>query len=289
MPAIISGISEGDKAAYGGQDHYRVSITRLGNGHAEASITRYTTLSELPPWYGQPDPFKEPPDPEENRRRAARRAKSMVRKKCKVLGVDSLWTLTYRENMQDEATLYRHWDAFCRRVREVIPGWVYVATVEKQERGALHIHIATHRLPTTIKHDGRLVRTGGRVKSWDVMRRIWRDVLARDGMAGNFDETKRKFFAKSRAHKIAKYIGKYVAKSFDGDASGKHRYWVSKGVELPRAQVLLFRRENLADLIALVHAELAAGGCAISTFYSADREVFWMSTEEDGPASNWSS
>lgn len=278
MPCILPRLSEGDKLVHGGQDHYRVSIQRLGNGHAEASITRYTTLSEPPSWFGQPDPFKEPPDVEENKRRAARRAKSIVRKKCKVMGVDSLWTLTYKENMTDEETLMRHWRAFSLRVRDLFPGWSYVAAVERQQRGAFHIHIATHRLPATIKHNGKHVSTSGlRVKSWDVMRRIWRAVTGSHG--GAFNEKKRAFHSRSKAHKIAKYISKYVGKAFEDAEAGKHRYWVSKGIEIPAAQVMLFKQENLAGLIELVHTELSAGLCEIGSFFSRERGVFWLSTE----------
>lgn len=274
MPSILPRLSPGDFLAHGGQEHYKVVIHRLGNGHAEGSITTYKTLSEPPSWLGMPDDRKEPVDPEANRRRAARAAKTMVRKKVKVMGCDSLYTLTYRVNVTDRELVARHWESFVRRVRSVIPDFAYVACLEQQKRGAWHIHVATHRLPATFKQGAT------RVKSWDLMRAIWRRVVGELG--GNFDEQKRKFHSKSRAHKIARYISKYVAKSFDDNdesLAGKKRFWASHGCVIPASQVLLFAKESFADLIELLHFELGAGDCTTSTFFSRERGVFWMCSE----------
>jgi hypothetical protein len=277
MPRSLPRLTEGDKATYGYQEHYRVSLTDLGNGHKEASITTYATLAELPAWWGQPDPLKVAPTEEENRARAARRAKAQVRKKCKVMGVNSLFTLTYHANVQDRDLVAKHWDAFRRRVLKVLPGFAYVAVLERQKRGAYHIHIATHRLPAVLNN-----RDGVKVKSWNLLRAIWRSVVGELG--GNFDEAKRKFHAKSRSHKIASYVSKYVAKAFDQDEAldDKKRFWVSQGVKVPPAVVKLYERAQFADLIALVYE--ACGGLTgdTVTFLSAERGVFWMCSEKAG-------
>ena len=277
MPAILGYLTEGDKLAYGAQDWYQVSRLDLGNGHREACIQKRTTVSDLPHWWGLPKPpekltaYQQEQLELENRARACRRAKSQVRKKCKVLGVDSLWTLTYRERVTDVAVLLRDWQLFVRRVRAVMPGFAYVATVEEQARGALHMHIATHRLPARLVHPV----AGVRVKSWPLLLAIWRSVTGPRG--GSFNERKRKAHSRSAAHKIASYISKYVAKQFDQARDGAHRYFVSQGVVIPRAVVELFRAEELATLIAIVHEW--ADGERNEFFYDAGRGLFWMSGE----------
>lgn len=277
MPAMLPRLTEGDKIAYGYQEFYRVSLTDLGNGHKEASITTHRTLSELPHWWGVKDPLKTPLTPEENRARAGRRAKTQVRQKCKVMGVDSLFTLTYKENVIDRDLVAKHWTAFVRRVRKLIPTFSYVATLERQKRGAYHIHIATHRLPALLQHHGL------KVKSWNVMRAIWRSVVGTLG--GNFDEAKRKFHAKSKSFKIARYISKYVSKAFDEggeDLEGKKRFWVSEGISVPRPQVMLFAREKFADLIALVHSACGGHEGENTLYVDPGRGVFWMCSEAGG-------
>jgi len=277
MPRMLPRLTEGDKIAYGYQEFYRVALTDLGNGHKEASITTHRTLSDLPEWWGVPDPLKMALTPEENRARAGRRAKVQVRQKCKVMGVNSLFTLTYKANVMDREMVAKHWKAFVTRVRKLLPSFSYVATLEKQKRGAYHIHIATHRLPALLQHQGV------KVKSWNLLRAIWRSVVGELG--GNFDEAKRKFHAKSRAHKIASYISKYVSKAFD-DADealdGKKRFWVSQGIVVPRPEVLIFPHEQFADLIALVH-QACGGQEGHNTLYvDPGRGVFWMCSEAGG-------
>lgn len=277
MPRSLPRLTEGDKIAYGYQEHYRVSVTDLGNGHKEASITSYATLAELPDWWGVPDPLRTKPTEEENRLRAARRARSQVRKKCKVMGVNTLFTLTYQANVQDRDQVVKHWDAFRRRVQKLIPGFAYVAVLERQKRGAYHIHIATHRLPALLNNS-----QGVKVKSWNLLRAVWRRVVG--DLGGNFDEAKRKFHSKSRSFKIARYISKYVAKAFDQDdgLDDKKRFWVSQGIHVPAAVVSIFPKESFADLVARVY-ELCGGLTGETTLYLDNgRGVFWMCAEEGG-------
>lgn len=278
MPKMLPRLTEGDKAAYGYQEFYKVSLLDLGNGHKEATITTERTLSELPHWWGVPDPLRKPLTEQENRDRAARRAKSQVRKKCKVLGVNSLFTLTYRENVRDRDLVAKHWDAFRRRVQKLIPNFAYVAVLERQKRGAYHLHIATHRLPPLLN-----AGDGVKVKSWNLLRAIWRRIVG--DLGGNFDEAKRKFHSKSKSFKIARYISKYVSKAFDPDQDldDKKRFWVSQGVTVPKPQTMLFRKEAFADLIALVVQECGIDpSVETSMFCDSSRGIFWMCSESGG-------
>ena len=83
-----------------------------------------------------------------NRARAVRRSKQNIRWLCKVMEADRLFTLTYRENQTDRGQTRADFTRFLRLVRSGwrgqrgIPDWQYVAVLEKQERGAFHIHCA---------------------------------------------------------------------------------------------------------------------------------------------------
>src|SRR6218665_936936 len=161
----------------------------FGNGHKEAVVMRVIpdpgkTLDRAierdlrgiaPRGFG---------DREKSQESAARRAKQDVRHKCKAMAINALWTLTFRENVTDREVALRCLDRFRRLVVKHIPGWRYIAVLEKQERGAYHVHIATHALPH------RLTDKGVKVKSWNVMRGIWRKVVG--ALGGNFDEAKKR-------------------------------------------------------------------------------------------------
>ncbi len=147
-----------------------------------------------------------------NLERAARRAATRVRHLCKVAGVDTLLTLTYRENMRDWSTLKRHMKEFNRRMSKLIPGWFYVSAFERQDRGAWHAHMAVHRLPPELAAKG-----GVRVKSFNVVRAVWRAVTGELG--GNIDVQSRKRNSRRAPSRIAAYLSKYMTKAFaDGDA-----------------------------------------------------------------------
>lgn len=279
MGKSLGYLTEGDKAAYGCQEWYRATVHDLGNGHREASITRYRTLSELPEWWGTPDPEKAARgegNREESIERAARRAKTRVRRQAKVIGVDVLWTLTYRQNVQDRAIVVKHWKEFVRRVRGVIPDFHYVATLERQKRGAWHIHIATRRLPVALQQKHVMV------KSYDVLRAIWRSVTKE--YEGNFDQSRRKRQSKKNAMQIASYISKYVTKDYAEGDLNKKRYMHSEVGTATKTQTYLFgANQSFGELIALMYQEVAAGPCEIRTHMEAARGMFWISTLEQEP------
>ena len=262
---------------------WRMSSRDFGNGYKECAL-----------WLHKPDLQKTldraierdaagvtergEGDREASSIRAARRAKQRVRHLCKAMAVNSLWTLTYRANVVDRELVLRHLDAFRRRVVEVLGEWKYVAVLEKQERGALHIHLATHALPV------RLASGGVKVKSWDVMRAIWRRVVGELG--GNFDEAKRvRRYGSSTAVRgasaIASYIGGYVAKDMRESELNRKRYSVSKGVELPEAVRDFFAHDTA--VIGLIELAFAAVGNNITrTFFCKESMVFYVESDDSG-------
>jgi len=270
---------------------YRSKVMDFGNGHREACV-----------WLHRPDPERsleraierdmpgpremEPEDREANIRRAVRRAKQQVRYACKSMMVNSLWTLTYKANVQDRSLVLKHLDQFRRRVGAVLGDWKYIAILEKQERGAYHVHLATHALPRY------LMKGGVKVKSWDVMRAIWHRVVGMvDGKpGGNFDEAKRKrrnghhFKSIRGAGAIASYIAGYVAKDMAESEMFRKRYSVTRGVEVPEAVRSAWAAGGdmtLRDLI--IKAYEAVGERITRAWFDPVSQVFFVESDDSVP------
>lgn len=278
MPRSI-GFTQFEFERYGGQVWDRVTLRKFHNGHTEGCVTRYKTLSELPP-FASDVPFSWPErsssergagDREASVARASRRARAAARVRCKASGFDSLFTFTYRENVQDRELLAQHWKETVRRIRRVIPDFAYLAVIEVQKRGALHLHVATHRLPQLLSHRGT------KVKSWSVLRAIWRSVVG--PLGGNFDESKRRHRSRASSLRIARYITKYLSKDFeDGDLNRK-RYWAGGDWQAPERVTMLFPRVGdhmSAELLGMVFEEVVGASADYTHWLSPDGFVYWV-------------
>ena len=207
-------------------------------------------------------------DREKNQARAARRAKTQVRRRCKMIQADSMLTLTYRENMQDFERLQRDVKAFVTRVRSLGP-FEYVLCVERQQRGALHVHMACQAFPAWMKNED-----GVKVKSYNLIRSIWRRVVGADN--GNIDLTRPR---RNGAHRIASYIAKYVSKSIDDAVFNAKSYWSSKGIPKPKKTRLWFDADvDTWDIVSLVAGDFVSRGYTdIAQFADAKNEFLWFS------------
>lgn len=249
MPVSLPSLTQGDMARHGGQEWIKVTHRDLGNGHTETVQRRVKTLSELPDWWGKSPTERwdkalgcfvdEGPtargdgDSESTRVSSANRARRKMRQRCKALGLDCLGTLTYKENMQDRDSALRHFKEFVRRVRRWIPAFAYVAVLEKQKRGALHFHFAHRRLPARFVVDGQVV------KSYDLLRAIWRSVI---GGIGAFNDQRRRALSPVR---IAKYMGKYIGKSIEElHALNKRQYFAGGQWSAPLVESSMFSLEE---------------------------------------------
>jgi len=180
------------------------------------------------------DPEAVESDRQANVARAVRRAKQNVRWLCMVMDADRLFTLTYRDNQSDREQTRADFSRFLRLVRSGwrgqvgIPDWHYVAVLERQERGAFHIHCA--------------------VKGWQrisYLRAAWYKALGGSGLETGLDtpgqvnvtnpdrarwgHTGREW----RVNRLVRYLTKYLAKTFDETTTEKHRYWKSKDIKVP--------------------------------------------------------
>jgi hypothetical protein len=274
-----------DGFAYDGKlspDRFRVTLRDLGHGHREASVSRCVDWTERGPV--DPDSKQaqilrgeiDDPDAEAKReaniRRASRRAKSTIRQKCKAQGLDTLLTLTYRENMTDRTRCEAHLKAFLRRLRVAIPGFAYVAFFEPQQRGAWHVHMAVRKLPKVLAASNGVV-----VKSFNVVRAIWRSVVGVCG--GNIDLGQWKNNARKSAAKCAAYISKYCLKTYADGETGSKRYRAST-VVMPEVTRMQFQAASLAELIDLVVDFAGEGGRVLATSWLSEfKDCYFVASE----------
>lgn len=191
-----------------------------------------------------------------NRERSARRARTQVRRLVKAKNLDTMLTLTYQENMLERARMARDFDVFMKRVRRLLPGFEYVCVFEQQKRGAWHAHIAVQRIQSHYLYRSTLV------KSYDLLRSIWRAVVG----AGNVDVSRAMRKRQRNIGKLAGYLSKYIAKGFDAGNEGDS--YSASGRALPKPIVM----RSLATDVCSAAADLASAVTAFwphGEFYSA--------------------
>ena len=252
---------------------FTLKVHDLGHGHVEAvALPRYgwhevDGLSDL----AQADLAAALASPPEltaaelleraalNRERSTRRARTQVRRLAKFKGLTVLLTLTYRENMLDRERMARDFDVFVKRVRRAIPEFEYVCVFERQKRGAWHAHIAVRRILSHYQHKGALVR------SYDLLRSMWRGVVGSDN--GNVDVSRNKRVNRSSA-KLAAYLSKYIGKTFDQAEKHVNSYSAS-GRKLPDAITETMLNTDQATAIAALVDLIRPEVVAASEFHQA--------------------
>lgn len=269
-------------------NEYTVTLHELGHGHKEASISQSvwwdhvgTMSDEAYAFYVAACNSQTQEQLAEkalaHRERAARRAKTKVRRLCKTMGVDALLTLTYRDNMQDLTQCKAHLKEFVRRVRRLVPGFAYVAAFERQKRGAWHVHLAIHALPFNLPW------AGVKVKSYSVIRAIWRAVVG--DLGGNIDQARKKRHSRKSPAQMAAYISKYILKAFEDGEDHSNRYSAS-ACTLPPSVRLRFQGASLAELIGLVYSELGIPGTLTNPWLSKWGDRFFLTAEPDPTIKN---
>jgi hypothetical protein len=262
---------------------YFATIHTLNNGMVEAGLRpRYgwsevdnlspAALADLAHCQANPvarTALEQAEEDLQNRKRATRRARSEVRRKCKHRGLVEILTLTYRENQTDRDRMARDLDVFVKRVRRVIPNFEYVCVFERQKRGAWHAHLAVARVLPFYWKGGNVKKA---VKSFDLLRSMWRGVVGADN--GNIDVSKRRKQRWSPA-KIAGYISKYIGKSFGDNLKHENSYSASNGA-LPSPLRYSFNTLNdgIVGLCALLSLELVNADIYTKLFPDTS---FWMS------------
>jgi hypothetical protein len=187
---------------------------------------------------------------ESNVERAVSRSRGKIRRTVMTAGMDHLLTLTYRENMCDIEKAWQDLDKFCRLVRERLGDFKYLAVPERQERGAVHWHLAVVGFQNV-----------------PLLRSLWRSVVGE----GNIDVQFRHTMKRSV---VARYISKYVVKSLsDSERLNKRSYSVSKGVLIAFSEVAF---ASLGELAA--HLQEVSGRVVSYVWKHPEIEVGWMCT-----------
>lgn len=213
---------------------------------------------------------------EKSLKTSVERSKRMVRLRCKAIAADRLLTFSTRANITDVKVWAKIWDTFRRRMSK-LKNFQYVAVLERQKRGAWHIHVAV---------SGR--------QDWKILRAMWlvvlRDVGTDGGMYDSIKDFKKylvrkQLSGKGRAmrHLIATYIAKYIGKDVDESTFNKKRYWTSKGIEVPEVQPWAWFGEgsNRGEVIQAAFDCADAIGADFDNaqrFWNRGIGVFWMAT-----------
>ncbi|WP_312415523.1 hypothetical protein [Comamonas sp.] len=267
------------------ENQFKVKTTDLGNGHQETVITQgweWVERSDMTPFAIQmaaeciEKNRNDPKAIEErealNKERSAKRAKKAVRQLCKVAGADTLMTLVYRSNQQDLALCKKHLKEFVRRVKRVIPDFVAIAAFEQQERGAWHVHMACRRIATVLPG-----ADGIRLKSFNVLRAIWRSVTKEHG--GNVDVSRRKQTSQRSAARIANYISKYIMKAFELGEKHSNRWTKFGDVTLPQSK-RLGDFSTMQEAVAMVLGRQPEGSEIVNCYLSRWQDVFYFVVEK---------
>ena len=267
---------------------YSLTVHNLGNGHREAIVRQAIGWEHVHTFtQDEVDYFREKYGSEDgtdqadqeakrlaNLKRSARRAKTRVRRLVKSMGCDSLLTLTYWENVTDLERAKRDLKEFVRRMKRVIPGFAYVAAFERQKRGSWHVHLAIHRLPQKLA-----ASNGVKVKSWNVVRAVWRSVVG--AARGTINEARRKAYSRWSCAKLAGYLSKYMTKAFEDGDAWSNRFSASQH-SIPEPVRAVFRGSSLGELVALAYAFAADGACDCTTWLSEFGDTFYLASEPPG-------
>ena len=222
----------------------------------------------------RPRGIRQPPEERsvESIERSRERAKQKVRLHTKNICANRLLTLTKRETEETGFSTLEQWQAdwarFCRVYKKYFPDqpFQFVAVPEQHNDGRhFHLHIATYS-----RHKMPLER----------MRRIWWDICGGRG-TGNIDIQYIKQQGQHAIDRIARYISKYISKSFDDiERFNKKRYWVSNN-DLPEARRYWLQSRDIGDAISEVYSRFGGAMSFDSKgggfFIFPDGSGFWFS------------
>lgn len=272
---------------------YQGKIWRFPDGTMEISVTRVEAMQRMAQsryWLlGQPIRTRPVLEEEmtleeleaealakkqENLNRAARRAAQKVRHLIKMIGADHMLTLSYRANMEDVEQLKKDWKAFVRLMHARYPKWKFVAIRERQERGALHLHVAVSG-----KQDIKYIRrcwymalgsspsvTGEDTPGQIDVRAPWK----RWGGTGGYVWA---------PDKLAAYLTKYLSKTFAEEAEmNAKRYWHSKDVKAPEPVKVWLGATSVFEAIEETHNMLHGETGNVSVMWLKEGwGAIWMS------------
>lgn len=282
MQRIVDGILYEGKRLDNAWD---VSIWE-GSGHREVSARQVVEWAEL-----GPVPELKALDPVEDAefiaeqheralKKAAQRAQTACRRIIKAEGFNELLTATYRENQTDRLLCKKHFKELVRRAKRALGGeFRYCASFERQDRGAMHVHIACHKLPEHGSYKG------AKVPAWRLLTVIWRDIVGADnglvfvGGKSKWSKGRRRNLS---AAKMASYVSKYIMKDYADSPVGANRYSRSNAIEVAKPVHVRLVGASLADAIGAMF-ECKDGDVVVSHRLGAFLDTYWLCTEPAKP------
>ncbi|MBX3318975.1 MAG: hypothetical protein KF890_03780 [Nitrospira sp.] len=204
-----------------------------------------------------------------NEARARGRAKNEIRKKCLTIGADHLVTLTYRANIENRDRVLHDLERLRRALSRAGCSMRYVAVLERQQRGALHPHLAVKGF-----QDVRLLRS------------CWYRIVGNGQGQVNVKGPR----PGSSPVKLARYISKYISKDFDNMPRDfeEHRYFCSLGLRVPteKAEIVLVRHaknveQRMFRLILQETLRRIGANCTLSHWIGAGGTYGWMAGFQD--------
>lgn len=262
------------------------------NGHREVSVRPVLQWQEIYDWQGHvwdsnPNSNGSEKDHlgrEEERRlrsleKAAKRATTACRRTIKTGLFNEMLTITYRENQTDRALCKKHFKEWVRRMKRALPSFQYCAAVEAQERGAMHVHVATHKLPQ------HALYKGVKIEAWKLGTKIWRSIVGEDnGLVFVGGRSKFGSHGKRRMSlaKMAAYISKYITKDYASCPMGSNRYSRSDDLTPPKPEKIRFTDYTMAALVELLF-DLPDGHSLVSHRVGFFGDSYWLCTEPENP------
>lgn len=202
-------------------------------------------------------------DPERARVEAARRARSKVRRYCAANRLNRLGTLTYRgEGCHDPRELRGHVGRFFRELRTGLGGqplpYVWTAEWHKSDHGQ-HVHLAV-----------------GRYVGRSLIEAAWGRGFVHIKLLGDLPVGSGSL---EEARRAARYLSKYVGKSFDEKrVPGLHRYEVAEGFQ---PAVMRIHGRTAGDVLGQASEQMGRSPVRV---WSSEDQTDWM-----GPPAVWAS
>ncbi len=185
---------------------------------------------------------------------------------------DRIFTLTKRGRIQSKGEAWALWRKFKRIAVMRFKGFEAIVVIEPHTVDGFHIHFVVNRFwdVSVMRFWWHRVLTGERLKT----------VLRGEDSPGNIEAGN-----PHRGEKIAKYLGKYVGKAFQGIPGRAKRYACSKGIRKPTITPLRMPRSMGAELYHLRQLLELQGFRNCRSFETGvmGRRFIWMEgTRRDG-------
>jgi hypothetical protein len=205
---------------------------------------------------------------EDDLTRSISRAKRNMRHRVLMMRADRLLTLSYRENKTDLKSCWGDFARFLRSIIKMWPDFEYVVVPERQERGAVHFHMAIRGF-----------------RDVNILRYLWRRVLCGDGNAssenspGNIDITSPRRGGQWQRARLSRYLSKYMGKDFLEGNMHARRFSSSCSIAAPEVtRFYLPLGDNTFYFLSRVMESVSPKGVQRWYEFSAPMPCLWMSS-----------